>query len=163
MGCEKEKEKKFVLYEGPLEVIKNVNVQVSEDGKEKVTMQTATQLRFRNDNKVYPDSIFINFYNPEGTAITTTLRADSGKFDNAQKLYTVMGNVHIVNKEKQEHTFTEELNWSPQTKKVYTEKHVLSKNLLTGGQMEGDGMDADQAFKQIVLRRARGRDYINVD
>ncbi len=162
-GCKEEEEKKPVVYDGPLEIINEVKLQVSEEGITKVTMETATQLRYRNDNKIYPDSILINFYTPDGATVMTTLRADSGRYDNSKKLYTVMGNVHIVNKVKQEHTYTQLLNWNPQTKKVYSDKHVLSRNLLTGSVMEGTGMDADQAFKQIILRNARGRDYMNVD
>jgi LPS export ABC transporter protein LptC len=162
-GCKEATDNERVLYDGPLEVVNDVVLQISEGGIVKVTMETPLQLRYRNENKIYPDSIFINFYTPDGSRVMTTLRADSGRYDNSQKLYTVMGNVHIVNKEKQEHTYTQLLNWNPQTKKVYSDKHVLNRSLLTGSVMEGTGMDADQAFKQIILRNARGRDYMNVD
>lgn len=162
-GCKETEEKKPVVYDGPLEIVNDVKLQVSEAGDIKVKMETPTQLRYRNDNKIYPDSIFISFYTPDGLSVMTTLRADSGRFDNSKKLYTVLGNVHIINKVKQEHTFTQELNWNPQTRKVYSDKHVLTRNFLTGSVMEGTGMDADQDFRQIILRNARGRDYMNVD
>jgi LPS export ABC transporter protein LptC len=162
-SCKETKDKERVIYDGPLEIVNDVKLQISEGGNVKVTMETPLQLRYRNENKIYPDSIRINFYTPDGSAVMTTLRADSGRYDNSQKLYTVIGNVHIVNKEKQEHTYTQLLNWNPQTKKVFSDKHVLNRNFITGSVMEGTGLDADQSFKQIILRNARGRDYMNVN
>ena len=57
----------------------------------------------------------------------TTLRSDSGRYDRAKDLYTVMGHVVVVNKQKQEKLQTSLLNWNPNTKKVFTDNKVITR------------------------------------
>ena len=60
-----------------------------------------------------------------------------------------MGNVVVINKQKQEKLLTPELNWKPVTKKVYTDKRVTILSQLTGEKLYGIGLDANQDFSNI--------------
>ncbi|GAB3270441.1 hypothetical protein GCM10027347_41140 [Larkinella harenae] len=142
-------------YTGPLEEINNVRVLYSESAQLKVKMTTALQYKYQSNDRVYPKTVNIEFYGPSGE-IETTLRADSGRYVHAQNYYRVMGNVVVVNKQKNQELYTPELNWNPTTKKVYTEKQVkiLSKN--TNERLEGIGLDTDQSFSHYFIRKPTG-------
>ncbi|WP_229311008.1 LPS export ABC transporter periplasmic protein LptC [Larkinella soli] len=142
-------------YSGPLEEINNVQVLYSEAGMLKVKMKTPLQLKYQSNDRVYPKQVNIEFYGPN-QELVTTLRADSGRYVQAQNFYRVMGNVVVVNKQKNEELRTPELNWNPTTRKVYTEKRVniLSRN--TGERLEGDGLDANQDFSNYSIRKPSG-------
>ncbi len=160
-GCEEAKTtKKVEPFNGPIETINNVEMHYSEAAQLKVTLKTPKQLRYLNDDRKYPKQVNIVFYNPTGQPVTT-LRSDSGRYDKAKDLYTVMGNVVVINTQKQEKLLTPTLNWKPSTKKIYTEKRVTIISQLTGEKLYGIGMDANQDFSQYSIRKPTG--IFNVD
>ncbi|MFD2936472.1 LPS export ABC transporter periplasmic protein LptC [Spirosoma flavum] len=155
-ACEKPKEtKKIAPYTGPIEEINDVKLLYSEAAKLKVKLTTAKQFRYVNDDRRYPKPVNIVFYSPTGEEITT-IRSDSGRYDKAKDVYVVMGNVVVVNKQKQEKLLTPELNWKPQTKKVFTDKRVTILSQLTGEKLYGIGLDANQDFSQYSIRKPTG-------
>lgn len=155
-ACEETKKaKKVNPYTGPIEEINDVRLLYSEAAKLKVKLTTAKQFRYINDDRRYPKPVNIVFYNPTGEEVTT-IRSDSGRYDKAKDVYVVMGNVVVVNKQKQEKLLTPELNWKPQTKKVYTEKRVTILSQLTGEKLYGIGLDANQDFSQYAIRKPTG-------
>ena len=143
-------------YVGPIEEIKDVNLRYSEAALLKVKLTTARQFRYLNDDRKYPDEVHIDFYDPGGQQVVTTLRSDSGRYDRVKDLYTVMGHVVVVNKQKQEKLQTNLLNWNPNTKKVFTENKVIITSQLTGEKLYGVGMDADQNFSRYAIRKVSG-------
>ncbi len=155
-GCEEKEDLKVELYEGPVEEVHDVQLFYSEDGQLRVEVKTPLQYRFANENKVFPDTVNINFFDSQGTQVVTTLRSDSGHFDNAQNLYVVKGHVIVVNKQEQRRLKTPELSWNPTTKKVFTEEDVLIENLMTGSYTKGKGLDANQDFSYMSIRRPYG-------
>ena len=160
-SCEEPKETKEVKqYKGPIEVIDDVKLLYSEDAKLKVKLTTPKQLRYENDDRKYPQQVDIEFYAPTGETLTT-IRSDSGRYDKAKNLYTVIGHVVVVNKKKQEKLLTPELNWNPVTKKVFTESRVTVISQLTGEKLYGVGLDADQDFTNYRIRKPTG--VFNVD
>lgn len=155
-ACEDEKKvKKVAPYTGPVEEISDVQMLYSEQALLKVKMTTATQYRYMNDDRTYPKAVNIVFYGPAGEEVTT-LRSDSGRYNKEKDLYTVMGNVVVVNKQKQEKLLTPELNWNPNTKKVFTDKKVVVLSQATGEKLYGIGLDANQDFSQYSIRRPTG-------
>ncbi len=156
MGCEEQKAiKQTKAYEGPIEEINGVKMLYSEAAMLRVRMTTARQYRYQNDNRKYPDPVDILFFGPNGEEVTT-LRSDSGRYDKAKDLYTVMGHVVVVNKQKQETLNTDELNWNPRTKKVFTNRPVTVLSKLTGERLKGVGLDANQDFSQYSIRKVTG-------
>jgi hypothetical protein len=62
--------------------------------------------------------------------------------------------VVVVNNKKGETVNTEELNWSPTTKKIYTDKFVT---ITTADEvLKGEGLDTDQDFSYTRIRKPTG-------
>ena len=155
-ACEEPKKvKKTEPFNGPIEEINDVKLLYSEAALLKVKLTTAKQYRYLNDDRKYPKPVNISFFSPLGEEITT-INSDSGRYDKAKDLYTVMGHVVVVNKQKQERLLTPELNWNPVTKKVFTEKRVTIISQLTGEKLYGVGLDANQDFTQYSIRKPTG-------
>lgn len=156
-GCAEETKvkKKIEPYQGPIEEISNVQMLYSEAALLKVRLTTPRQLRYQNDNRKYPQTVNISFYGPAGEEVTT-LRSDSGRYDKAKDLYTVMGHVVVINKQKHEKLLSNELNWKPNTKKIYTDKRVTILSQATGEKLYGLGLDASQDFSQYSIRHPTG-------
>ncbi|XWW44653.1 LPS export ABC transporter periplasmic protein LptC [Fibrella sp. USSR17] len=158
VSCEEDKKPvQAQAYKGPIEEINNVKLLYSEAAQMRVKLTTARQLRYSNEDRKYPNEVFIDFYDPTGSQIVTTLRSDSGKYDKAKDLYTVMGHVVVVNKAKQEKLQTNLLNWNPNTRKVYTQERVVVSSQLTGEKLYGLGLDANQDFSHYSIRKPTGR------
>ncbi|HEV7349943.1 LPS export ABC transporter periplasmic protein LptC [Telluribacter sp.] len=156
VACEDDKNKASIPYTGPIEEVNDVRVLYSENGFLKVEMKTPKQYRFQNEDKVFPDTVNINFFDDTGSTVTTTLRSDSGRYDNTKSLYVVKGNVRVVNSQTQERLSTSELYWNPNTKKVYTDKEVTIEKRKTGDIVKGIGLDAEQDFSQTSIRKPTG-------
>lgn len=155
-SCEEPKQtKKTAAYTGPIEEINDVKLLYSEVALLKVKLTTPKQFRYANDDRKYPKPVSIIFYGPAGEEVTT-LRSDSGRYNKAKDLYTVMGNVVVINKQKQEKLLTPELNWNPVTKKVFTEKRVTVISQMTGEKLYGTGLDANQDFTNYSIRKPSG-------
>lgn len=157
VACQDERKVRKTLapYNGPVEEINNVKMLYSEAALLKVKMVTAKQFRYINDDLKYPNTVNIEFFGPNGT-VETTLRSDSGRYSRAKDLYTLIGHVVVVKKVTKERLTTDELNWNPNTKKVYTEKPVAVLNEITGEKLYGLGMDAAQDFSTYGFRKVSG-------
>lgn len=155
-ACAEKQDPTLTQYKGPVEEITDVLLQYSEDGQQRVEVKTPLQYRYQNDDKVFPDTVNINFYDATGSQVVTTLRSDSGRFDQRSNQYIVKGNVVVINKLERRRLDTPELYWNPTTKKVFTEKNVLIKNLATGSFTKGKGLDANQDFSYMSIRKPEG-------
>ncbi len=157
VSCEEDKKpERAVAYNGPIEEINNVKLLYSEAALMRVKLTTARQLRYSNEDRKYPKEVLIDFYDPTGSKVVTTLRSDSGRYDKAKDLYTVMGHVVVINKAKQEKLQTNLLHWNPNTKKVYTERRVIVSSQQTGERLYGLGLDANQDFSRYSIRKPTG-------
>ena len=154
-GEDRKPRKTVAPYNGPIEEINNVRMLYSEAAKLKVKMTTAKQLRYVSEDLKYPQTVNIEFFSPNGN-VETTLRSDSGRYSKSKDVYTLIGHVVVIKKLTKEKLLTEELNWSPNTKKVYTEKRVAVLNQSTGEKLYGLGMDAAQDFSTYGFRKVSG-------
>lgn len=154
-ACQEEEKKAFQRYDGPIEEIYDVGVKYSEEGRVTVEVKTPLQLRYVNGDKVFPDSVNIIFFDSLGTRMTT-VRSDSGRFDNAKNIYIVSGNVIVVNTQKEEYLYTSELIWNPSTHKVYNDKANRIIRKRTSDILNGTGLDARQDFSEMKLRKVTG-------
>jgi LPS export ABC transporter protein LptC len=154
-SCEGDKNKVGEEYKGPVETVSNIEFKFSEQGRQKIMMKTPKSLTYLNQNKVFPDTINIDFYGPDG-ALITHLRADSGRFDHVANVYVVIGNVKVNKVDENKILTTSELKWSPATRKVSTEKALVVRDFRTSEVTNAVGMDADQDFSHIVFRKATG-------
>lgn len=155
-ACEEKGNGEVELYKGPIEEVRDVRLLYSEAGQLRVQVETPLQYRFQNEDKVFPDTVNIKFFDQSSGQVVTTLRSDSGRFDYTKNLYVVKGNVLVINKQEQRRLKTPELYWNPTTHKVFTEENVLIENLMTGSYTKGKGLDADQDFSYMSIRRPYG-------
>ena len=156
-ACDKnDNAKQFIPYKGALEEAENVQVLFSENAILKVKVNTAKQIKQPNEDKIFPKPVFIDFYDPTGKNVITTLRSDSGRLDNQTGIYRVMGNVKVEKKLTQERLTSDELTWNPATQKVYTNKKVKVESIATGEWMAGNGLDAAQDFSKYSIRKPTG-------
>ncbi|MCF0075059.1 LPS export ABC transporter periplasmic protein LptC [Dyadobacter sp. CY261] len=155
VACESKKDKIGAVYNGPMEVVNDLVVKYSEQGNMKVYVKTPKSLTYQNETRVFPDSVNISFFDSLGTVVTT-LRSDSGRYDRSADVYIVKGNVRVVKLETAEILKTSELSWSPGTRKVFTDKALSIKNTRTSEITNATGMDAEQDFSRIKLRKMTG-------
>ncbi|MCE7059194.1 LPS export ABC transporter periplasmic protein LptC [Dyadobacter sp. CY343] len=154
-SCEDKKNKVGALYTGPVEVVNDVQVKYSEQGKMKVLMKTPRSLRFQNETQIFPDTVNISFFDSLST-IVTRLRSDSGRYDKSSDIYIVKGNVKVVMSESNQIMYTSELNWSPRTRKIFTDKPVAIRKVGSPEVTNGVGLDAEQDFTSIKFRKGTG-------
>lgn len=154
-SCEEKKKKlEFIEYFGPILSIDNLAINYSDSGRVKVKLSTAKQLKYSNEDEVYPKAVYVNFIDKNGVEYSS-LRGDSGSYSKQKNIYTLKGNVFFNNRLLQQNLATEELFWNPATKKVYSERKVTIRTpretLVASG-----GMDATEDFSRYSLRRPKG-------
>lgn len=153
-SCEEKKKVEVAnKYNGPLMATENLVVMYSDSGRTTVKLTTARQLKFQNEDEVYPKAVYVTFYDKNGVEYSS-LRGDSGRYEKSNGLYKVMGNVFFFNRLQQQSLATDVLNWSPLRKKVYTDRKFTIKTPKE--ELHGVGMDADQDFTHYTMRRTKG-------
>lgn len=98
------------------------------------------------------DHVQVRFYGPAGNE-TGRLDADRGTVQPGGDRMQVDGNVVFVN-EKGERLETEQLLWSRESAKVWTDKPV--RVLRNGDVINGQGLDAAQDFSRYSIRNVVG-------
>ncbi len=152
-GCGEEKEeKKIAVYKGPTSEVKNLDMLFSDSAQVRIHLTAPLQLELENGDRTFPKGVFMVFFDEKGVK-TSTLKANKG-VRYANNLYNVRGNVIVNNLEKNETLNTEELNWKPETKKIYTEKFVTIKT--PESVLQGTGLDAEQDFSRYRIRQPTG-------
>lgn len=153
-ACKKEEEaKEPYKYTGPIAETNNLNVNFSDSGRVVVKLKTAKQLRFQNEDELYPKAVYVNFIDDTGVEYSS-LRGDSARFLRKENLYKIMGNVFFYNRKEQQSLATELLYWTPKDKRIYTDEKV--KINTPTRQIQGMGMEADQDFTKYTIRRPTG-------
>jgi LPS export ABC transporter protein LptC len=154
ISCEdKKKESNFIRYNGPTMTTDNMVVMLSDSGKTKIKFTTARQLKYQNEDEFYPKAVYVTFFDKNGVEYSS-LRGDSGRYHKSEGYYEVMGNVFFFNRLQQQSLNTEQLNWSPIKKIVYTNKKVVIKTHTD--QITGIGLEADQDFTRYQIKRVTG-------
>jgi len=109
-------------------------------------------LTLASEDRVYPKEMKLWFYDKSGK-ITSEIRGDSAHFYRQKNTYKLMGHVVIHNIEKEETLKTDEFNWLPVEKRIFTDKAV---QLRTRTELvNGVGLDAAQDFSSYSLRQVR--------
>ena len=154
-GCTTSVEKaKYVApYSGPMMRANNITTIYSDSGQTKLKLQAPVQLLLQSDDREFPEGIYVEFFDEkkDPKAILTSNYAIFYKKDN---LYKISGNVIVDDKRQKKKLKTEELFWSPVTKKIYTEKHLTIETLSEI--IEGEGMDANQDFSSYSIHKPIG-------
>jgi len=145
--------KKKIVYKGPIAETRNIVSQFSYSAKLQIKLMAPLQLQYETGDAVYPDSLFITFFDKDGK-VNNTVRANYGKYDKQKDLYFIRGNVVVHNPNKKETMRTEELFWNKQTQKIYTEKFVTIKT--EDEFITGHGLETNQGFHPMRIKRVAG-------
>jgi LPS export ABC transporter protein LptC len=153
-ACHEEKDlSKMVTYNGPKMEVNDMETLYSDSARVRVRLTAPKELEMENGDQKFPQGVYIEFYDKDGVK-TSTLRSNKGIKKKSENLYNVTGNVVIKNLAKGETLNTEELNWNPTNKKVYTEKFVT---IQTPEEiLKGEGLDADEDFGHYQIRHVTG-------
>lgn len=152
-ACTPEEHSKPVVYEGPLREAENITMYYTEKNRMKVLLKAKKINEFQNGNSEFPEGIFLEFYDDFGK-ITSTLRANTAYYIKAENKWRGLGDVEVINVEKQQQLNTEELFWKPDTKKIFTDKFVTIK--LENEILYGTGFDADQDLSNYTMKNPEG-------
>jgi LPS export ABC transporter protein LptC len=135
-----------------VEVGKDIESYLSQDGKTKAKLTAPLMLRYQKDTpKVeFPKSLFVNFYN-DSLKVESKLSAKYGQYlENENKIY-LRDSVVIFNV-KGDTLLCRDLYWDQQKGIFYTDKNVIIKK--PGNQiMHGKGMVAQQDFKRYTIKQ----------
>lgn len=134
-------------------VANNIETIYSDSGKMKMKLDAPVQLLLQNNDREFPEGIYVEFFENK-TEPKAILTSNYAIFYKEQNLYKISGKVVVDNKEEGKKLSTEELFWSPVTKKIYTEKHLFIET--ASETIEGEGMDANQDFSSYTIRKPIG-------
>jgi LPS export ABC transporter protein LptC len=156
-GCKKDlkdpdKEQK---YTGPTMENHDVITLYSDSARLLIKLQAPIQQEFENGEGVFPEGLYVEFYEKEQEGqVTSTLRANYGKQNRNKNLYEARGNVVVDNLAKQEKLETEELFWDRRKARIYTEKFV--KITTPEEVIMGQGLQANQDFSNYKIKKVTG-------
>ena len=151
-SCREKADDSKAVYTGPKSELHGIDMIYSDSARKVVRMVTETQLTLATEDRVYPKEMKLWFYDKTGK-ITSEVRGDSAHFYRPKNTYKLIGHVVIHNIEKGEIMKTDEFNWLPVEKRIFTDKAV---QLRTRTELvNGVGLDAAQDFSSYSLRKVR--------
>ncbi len=135
-------------YNGPLIEADSIQILYSDSAVVRISIQAPKQYEYEDGNREFPEGIYIEFYEPDGS-ISSTLESDKGYYFKKQDRYTAVGNVVIEGRKENNRLDTDTLHWSPPTERVFTQAPVL----ITEGQdtLRGKGLEAKQDFSTYTI------------
>jgi LPS export ABC transporter protein LptC len=152
-SCTPEEHSKPLVYEGPLREAEEITMFHTEQNRMKVLLKAKKINELQNGNQEFPEGIFIEFYDDLGK-ISSTLKANSAYYFKAEDKWRGLGDVVVINVEKQQQLNSEELFWLPATKKILTDKFVTIK--LENEILFGTGLEADQDLSNYKMKNPEG-------
>jgi LPS export ABC transporter protein LptC len=141
------------VYDGPLREAEDIIMYHTEKDKMKTLLKAKKINELQNGDREFPEGIYLEFYDPSGK-ITSTLRANKAYYYKAENKWQGIGDVEIINEQKQEQLNTEELFWKQDTRKIFTEKFVTIKQ--QNEILYGTGLEADQDLSNYKLKKITG-------
>lgn len=152
LACSEEKKERNLVFKGPKSELSGIDMIYSDSARAIVRMVTESQITTPSEDRVYPKEMKLWFYDKTGK-ISSEVRGDSAHFYRQKNTYKLIGHVVIHNIEKGEIMKTDEFNWLPVEKRIFTDKAV---QLRTRTELvNGVGLDAAQDFSSYSLRKVR--------
>ncbi len=148
----------FKEYEGPISEVSNAEMLYSDSAVVRVRLEANKQLNFENGDLEFPEGIYIEFFEEDGTK-SSTIEANQGTFNKSENLYTATGEVVVRNLISGEKLSTELLNWKPSKHEIYTDRYV---EITTEGEiLMGEGLTSDEQFVSYRILKPTGTISIN--
>lgn len=155
-----ESKQKFEEYTGPIMEADTVEIIYSDSAVVRVIVKSTKQYEFENGDREFPNDIFIEFYEPDGT-MSSTLEANSAYYTKEKDLYKAEGDVEVIGYLDPRKMNSEELFWEPQKEEIYTDKFV---RIQSEDQIStGTGLVAKQDFSSYRILNPSGTIYLEDD
>lgn len=154
VSCGREEvEQELVEFEGPLHESDSIRILYSDSAVVVIVVEAPKEYTFKNEDKEFPEGIYIEFYEKDGS-ISSTLKADHGFLFSEENRYTGVGNVEVVGLKENSKLLTDTLHWSPGEEKVYTKDRVTI--IEAGDTLRGKGLEAAQDFSSYTVLQPEG-------
>jgi LPS export ABC transporter protein LptC len=155
-----ESNQKFEEYTGPIMEADTVEIIYSDSAVVRVIVKASKQFEFENGDREFPNDIFIEFYETDGT-LSSTLEANSAYYTKEKDLYKAEGDVEVIGYIDSRKMNSEELYWEPQKEEIYTDKFV---RIQSQDQIStGTGLVAKQDFSSYRILKPSGTIYLEED
>jgi LPS export ABC transporter protein LptC len=131
----------------------DVELLCSEQGVVKYRLVTEKALHYENGDRVYPEGVYIEFYD-SNQKVSVTGSANSVYFFAEENIYEFRGDVELKSLRDKKQLNTEALYWSAETETFYTDKFIrieTEEELLTG-----EGLTAKQDLSYYAISKPRG-------
>ncbi len=140
-------------FEGPTMKTFELVTNYSDSGMVKIRVSAPLQLEYETGNQEFPDGIQVDFFN-EKEENYSRLTAKEAFYDKTKNEYTAQRDVVVENVKNQEILKTEELNWTPSKREIYTDKFVV---ITTPTEiLKGHGLVAAQDFTAYEIKKPTG-------
>lgn len=152
-----EEKKTFEKYSGPIMEADTIKILYSDSAKVRVIVNATKQYEYENGDREFPNDIFIEFYEPDGT-MSSTLEANSAYFTKETEIYKAEGDVEVIGYIEPRKLNSEELYWEPEKEEIYTETFV---RIQSEDQIStGTGLRAKQDFSSYRILKPTGTIYL---
>jgi LPS export ABC transporter protein LptC len=136
-------------------------VTYTEYGKMKMRLTAPLLARYLmapEPYSVFPDGFFVEFFTPE-EVLESQITADYGLYkEKPVEIWRAVGNVVVINYEKQQKLLTDTLYWNRQEHTIYTTAPVRIET--NDGTINGrDGMISDEHFTNYEIREISESHY----
>lgn len=125
----------------------------SEEGVIKWKMQAAKMLQYENEDRSFPEGLYVAFFEADKQVIWTA-RANSVYFSAEEKVYKLRGDVELKSLREQRQLNTEELDWNTETEEVSTDKFIRIE--IKDGMLTGQGLTAQQDLSKYQISKPQG-------
>jgi LPS export ABC transporter protein LptC len=156
-ACQPIENKQPIEYKGPLRIVEKAELYYTESELVKVKMFADLLYEFQNGDREFPKGLYMEFYDDNGK-LESTLKANHAFYFKTENKWRGQGKVEVKNIEKEEQLNTEELFWSPEKKKIFTDKFVTIHS--EGDVLYGEGLDAKQDMSDYTILKPTGEIYI---
>ena len=146
-----------LVYNGPMMETINVHTLLSDSAKLKFQLTAPLEQQFENGDVLYPKGMTVTFYSADGLrTVINTLTANYGKVDKAKNLYTMRGDVRVVNVPQAQRMNTEELFYNQEKRLIYTDSAMFVKVTTPTEYLTGYGLTANQNFSRYRILKPEG-------
>jgi len=157
--CKKEVVQKEAEYDGPRLEFTNIDTKYSDSTKLKIRLTAPKELEYETGDQLFPEGLYMEFYDKETGKVTSTLRGKHGKYLKEKDIYIVTDSVVVKNLEENKKLNSDELVWNPTQKKITSDKFVrieTPSEILTG-----DGLISNEDFSNYQILKPKATIFLD--
>ena len=144
----------LILEETPVQVVDNMFIVHSENGKIQLRMEADLMARYDKDTvsyELFPEGFAVYGYTND-ELLETEIVSDNArhlKYKDGREKWEAFGNVVVRNLIKQEVMETDTLYWDQKNEKIFTDCYV--RMYSPDGFMQGYGQESDQRARNSII------------